>query len=71
MVAEMTKVLGTVVLVKDGPVAYEATITDVKISYGSELYKVVPVAGCGSKWVKDFVGKGYPGSFNGAKGGAA
>ena len=56
-----------VVLVRDGEVLYEATVTDVKTTYGSTLYHVVPVAGCGHKWVKDFVHKGYGGSYNGAK----
>ena len=55
---EAQKVLGQVVLVRDGEVLYEATVTDVKQTYGSTLYHVVPVAGCGHKWVKDYVHKG-------------
>lgn len=52
---ELAKEIGKTVLISDGDgVKYQAKIVDVKVSYGSARYKVVPVAGVGEKWVMSF-----------------
>lgn len=56
-VKEFAKLIGTVVLISDGEVKYEATIEDVKVAYGRALYLVKPVAGSGEKWVADYSNK--------------
>lgn len=56
---EMAKLIGTVVLIRDGECKYEAKVVDAKESYGKLRLLVEPVAGCGQRWVQDWCGKGY------------
>ena len=58
-IKDLVKDLGKVVLVPADGIKYEARIIDIKVSYGRPLYLIEPVAGCGSKWIADYVHKGY------------
>jgi hypothetical protein len=58
-IKELSKWLDKVVLVRDGDIKYPVKIVDIKLAYGSVLWLVEPVGGCGQKWVKDWVLKGY------------
>jgi hypothetical protein len=55
---EGAKWIGSVLMVKDGAIQYEAEVLDAKIVYGDRLLLVKPVAGTGQKWIKTWGYKG-------------
>lgn len=42
--------VGDIVLVKFGELRFKCVVLDVRVSYGTEQYKIMPVEGCGEVW---------------------
>lgn len=48
--SDLTRLIGSEVMVPDGDVEYRARITDAKEAYGNVRVKVEPLEGSGSTW---------------------